>query len=79
MTEAYEHPHNKARGTFVNIDGITQSAPAPRFSRTVSEARRPAGEVVLKNHDVLESWGLSASDVAKLEQAGALGTNEGAT
>jgi alpha-methylacyl-CoA racemase len=79
MTEAYEHPHNEARDTFVNIDGITQSAPAPRFSRTVSEVRSPAGEDALKNQDVLKSWGLSASDVAKLEKAGALGINEDAT
>ena len=76
LSEAYEHPHNKARDTFVNIDGITQAAPAPRFSRTISDIRSPAGEAVLKNHDVLKSWGLSASDVSELEQAGVLGTTE---
>jgi alpha-methylacyl-CoA racemase len=42
MPEAFEHPHNKARNTFVKIDGITQSAPAPRFSRTESEIGRSA-------------------------------------
>ena len=76
MTEAYEHPHNEARDTFVNIDGITQSAPAPRFSRTVSEVRSPAGEAALKNQDLLMSWGLSASEVSELERAGALGTTK---
>ena len=35
MSEAPNHPHNAARGTFVDIDGVTQPAPAPRFSRTV--------------------------------------------
>jgi alpha-methylacyl-CoA racemase len=37
--EAPEHPHLKARGTFVEVDGIVQAAPAPRFSR--HEAPRP--------------------------------------
>ena len=70
MAEAYEHPHNKARDTFVNVDGITQSAPAPRFSRTVSEICSPAGSGGSQNHAVLEPWGLSLSDVADLEQKG---------
>jgi crotonobetainyl-CoA:carnitine CoA-transferase CaiB-like acyl-CoA transferase len=34
FAEAADHPHMKARGTFVEIDGIVQAAPAPRFSRT---------------------------------------------
>lgn len=40
LREAPLHPHNKARGTFVDVDGVVQPAPAPRFSRTPS--RRPA-------------------------------------
>jgi len=76
ISEAYDHPHNKSRDTFVTIDGITQSAPAPRFSRTASEIRSAAGAVSRKNYDVLQSWGLSAADVTKLEKAGALGATE---
>jgi len=76
ISEAYDHPHNKSRDTFVTIDGITQSAPAPRFSRTASEIRSAAGAASRKNYDVLQSWGLSAADVTKLEQAGALGAAE---
>ncbi len=34
MVEAPEHPHFAARGTFIDIDGVKQPAPAPRFSRT---------------------------------------------
>src|SRR5262249_2926856 len=41
MDEAPAHPHNTARGTFVNVDGIPQPAPAPRFSRTPSTSSRP--------------------------------------
>src|SRR5438270_11921944 len=44
MTEAPSHPHNVARQTFVERDGVVQPAPAPRFSRTTAEiAARPTG------------------------------------
>ncbi|MFM8355203.1 MAG: CoA transferase, partial [Gammaproteobacteria bacterium] len=33
--EAPNHPHNKSRNTFVDVDGMMQPAPSPRFSRTV--------------------------------------------
>jgi alpha-methylacyl-CoA racemase len=43
LAEAPRHPHNVARGTFVEIDGVVQPAPAPRFSRTPpSTPTRPA-------------------------------------
>jgi alpha-methylacyl-CoA racemase len=40
MSEAPHHPHNAARGTFVEADGVMQPAPAPRYSATVSDAPR---------------------------------------
>jgi alpha-methylacyl-CoA racemase len=40
--EASKHPHNVARGTFVEINGVTLPGPAPRFSRTVSSAGTPS-------------------------------------
>ncbi len=43
MSEAARHPHNVARGTFIEIAGVPQPAPAPRFSRTVPRGRRAAG------------------------------------
>ena len=42
LSEAPNHPHNKARGTFIEIDGVIQPAPAPRFSRTKVEVQGPA-------------------------------------
>jgi alpha-methylacyl-CoA racemase len=42
MSEAPKHPHMVARGTFVSRHGVTQPAPAPRFSRTPSAIREPA-------------------------------------
>lgn len=48
LGEAPEHPHNSARGTFIEVGGVTQAAPAPRFSRTPAEmpraARSPGGD-----------------------------------
>ena len=43
MSEAAEHPHNVDRGTFVDVAGTMQPAPAPRFSPTTAEvtSRRP--------------------------------------
>jgi alpha-methylacyl-CoA racemase len=54
LAEAAVHPHNAARGAFVRIDGVTQPAPAPRFSRTTTRirggptARGEGGEAALK-------------------------------
>ena len=42
--EAPQHPHLKARGTFVEVDGVTQPAPAPRFSRSVPAKPRPLAQ-----------------------------------
>jgi alpha-methylacyl-CoA racemase len=43
LDEAYAHPHNVARGTFSEIEGVRQPAPAPRLSRTPAEIpRRPS-------------------------------------
>jgi alpha-methylacyl-CoA racemase len=43
MSEAVEHPHNVARGTFVAADGVVQPAPAPRFSRTPAAIQPSVG------------------------------------
>ena len=61
LTEAPEHPHMKARGSFITVDGVVQAAPAPRFSRT-------PGEVVERDPaDALSSWGLSESDLPTVQ------------
>ena len=53
-TEAPEHPHNRARDTFVEVGGLTQPAPAPRFGRTPAEPPRPATAVSVE--EVLAGW-----------------------
>ena len=60
MSEVTSHPHNVARETFVSIDGITQPAPAPRFSRTKSEISSAAGHARSDLYQVLKEWGASA-------------------
>ena len=60
MGEAAGHPHMKARGTFTELDGITQPAAAPRFDRTPSKARPRVAESDLDS--VLEEWGLDAEE-----------------
>jgi alpha-methylacyl-CoA racemase len=63
MSEAAKHPHNVARQTFIEVDGVAQPAPAPRFSRTgvtVSHGPVVAGE---NTREVLQSWGVKNVDV----------------
>lgn len=57
MTDAPEHPHNVARGTFVTLNGVTQPAPAPRFSATPGEIQGPAPNVGAHTDEVFEEWG----------------------
>ena len=72
MAEAPLHPHMKARGTFIELDGVTQPAPAPRFSRTQPEIRHSAGSIDQESDDALGCWGFSAEEVAVLRTSGAL-------
>jgi len=66
MSEVTYHPHNVSRETFVSVDGITQPAPAPRFSRTESKIGSPAGPARDDLQRVLKDWGASAETLAKL-------------
>ncbi len=73
MAEAVEHPHNRDRGTFVEIAGVTQPAPAPRFSRTEVGVQRPPSHAGQHTDEVLADWcGLSAAEIAELHAAGAV-------
>lgn len=64
LREAPQHPHNVARKTFVELDGVTTPAPAPRFSATPSAIQfgpQPSGRGV---QEVLTAWGIPADRVA---------------
>jgi alpha-methylacyl-CoA racemase len=70
--EAARHPHNVHRSTFVEVAGITQPAPAPRFSRTEVAIGGPPAWPGQHTDDVLASFGLSADEIAKLRESGAV-------
>lgn len=72
MDEAPEHPHNQARRTFIEIDGVTQPGPAPRFSRTAPEIQRPPPQPGENAAAALADWGFSAEEIAALQQGGIL-------
>jgi alpha-methylacyl-CoA racemase len=72
MAEAPQHPHNVARGTFVEIDGVAQPAPAPRFSRTPAAAPPPPRPLGEGYRAALAKWGIAADRVAALFAAGIL-------
>jgi alpha-methylacyl-CoA racemase len=72
MDEAPQHPHNQLRATFVVQDGVTQPAPAPRFSRTPSTIQRPPAAPGEHTEEALHDWGFSAGDVETLRKCGAI-------
>ncbi|MEH6476071.1 MAG: CoA transferase, partial [Sneathiella sp.] len=67
LLEAAEHPHNKARETFVEIDGVLQPAPAPKFSRTKSEIQHPPCAPGQHTDEVLAEWGVDESKISDLK------------
>jgi alpha-methylacyl-CoA racemase len=73
MAEAPSHPHNVQRGTFVEVEGVVQPGPAPRFSRTPSKIQRPPAKPGEHTEEALSEWGFSASELEKLRGAGAIG------
>ncbi|MEQ9331866.1 CaiB/BaiF CoA-transferase family protein [Thalassobaculum sp.] len=73
MAEAPGHPHNRARGTFVEIDGVTQPAPAPRFSRTVPATPTPPEAAGAGTGAALADWGVEPGRIAALRKAGVVG------
>ncbi|MPY95314.1 MAG: CoA transferase [Acidimicrobiia bacterium] len=72
MSEAAKHPHNVQRSTYVEVDGVSQPAPAPRFSRTPPVITGPAAWPGEHTDAVLVDWGFSEDEVAKLRAAGAV-------
>jgi alpha-methylacyl-CoA racemase len=64
MDEAASHPHNQARGAFIEVGGIPQPAPAPRFSRSQAGAPLPPGSVNARR--TLAAFGLSEVEIAAL-------------
>lgn len=72
LDEAPQHPHNRARNTFIEIQGVIQPAPTPRFSRTAPEVKLPPPMPGEHTTAVLSEWGFSAAEMDQLKASGAI-------
>lgn len=72
LDEAPMHPHNVARHAFVELDGVVQSAPAPRFSRTPAAVQFAPVAAGSDTGTVLAELGFSENDIAALRVKGTL-------
>jgi alpha-methylacyl-CoA racemase len=72
MDEAPRHPHNVARGTFVEVEGVVQPAPAPRFSATPGAIQGPPPATGAHDREALSDWGFSSAEIEALQSAGAM-------
>ncbi len=72
LDEVSEHPHNRARASFTERDGIVQPAPAPRFSRSQAEAGAPPPQAGAHSKAALADWGFAPDEVADLIESGAV-------
>jgi alpha-methylacyl-CoA racemase len=71
-TEAPQHPHNKARQSFIEVGGAVQPAPAPRFSRTGCKKPSEPSSEGADTESVLLEWGMSQEQIDKLLSTGTL-------
>ncbi len=72
IDEAADHPHNRARGTFVQVAGIEQPGPVPRFSRTPGSVQSPPARPGDHTDQALRAWDFSETEIAALREAGAI-------
>lgn len=72
MSEALEHHHNVHRGSFIELDGVPQPGPAPRFVRTPSAPPRGSAYAGEHSEKALAEWGFSGQEIADLLASGAV-------
>jgi alpha-methylacyl-CoA racemase len=72
LTEAVDHPHMAARGTFARVGDLPEPQPAPRFSRTPAAVRGRPRRAGADTVEVLGAWGFGSADVAQLLETGAV-------
>lgn len=72
LPEAAAHPHNSARRTFIEPEGVLQCAPAPRFSRSAPAVNLPPPQPGEQSDGVLERCGFDAGEIAALRRSGAI-------
>lgn len=74
--ESWVHPHNVARGTFVDVSGVTQPSPQPRFARTPAAVDGPPPAPGEHTRSALADWGVPEETIAAWETAGAVRQEE---
>jgi alpha-methylacyl-CoA racemase len=72
LAEAPSHPHNVARGTFIEVNGIAQAAPAPRFSRTAPDTPVPQAAAGAHTSHILADHGFATTEIDTLLASGAV-------
>jgi len=72
LVDAPSHPANIARNTYIEVDGVTQPAPAPRFSRTPSSVKNSGSDAGADTNSVLAAMGFGESELATLKETGAI-------
>jgi len=72
MTEAQQHPHIRARNTFVEVAGSPQPAPVPRYSRTEARISGPPPHAGEHTDEILAEFGFGDAEVSKLREVGAV-------
>lgn len=72
FNEAPLHPHNQARQTFIDVAGVVQPAPAPRFSRTQPQVSCPPATTGEHSEEILADWGMTAEEIEVLKHDAAI-------
>ena len=72
MEEAPKHAHNRHRSTFVEVEGVVQPGPAPRFSRTPGKIQRPPASPGEHTEEAMRDWGFSSTELERLRAQGAI-------
>ncbi|MET0985522.1 MAG: CoA transferase, partial [Steroidobacteraceae bacterium] len=72
FSEAPRHPHNVARAAFVNVSGVVQPAPVPKFSATPAQVQGPPPKPGEHSAAILADWGFDAAAIRKLETDGVI-------
>jgi len=70
LSETVSHPHHVARQSFVEVAGLAQPAPAPRFGRTPAATPLAPLEVGVQGYETLAAWGIERSRVDELVRGG---------
>ncbi|MEQ9462192.1 MAG: CaiB/BaiF CoA-transferase family protein [Haliea sp.] len=73
FVDAPKHPANVARNTYIELEGVTQPAPAPRFSRTPSQVAHGPHSLGEDTEETLAAMGFAESEIRKLRDSGTLG------